>query len=938
MLLAIRLLGDIMLEQRLDEVLQKHNVHLNAALKSDLSSLFLAASQTMMNTLDLTIFDNLLSEENTKTMLTERAGCTLNVSKTISFEEDNSEQALMSIHTPSIGHYDDLGKLGVGGMGEVRKIRDRTLNRTLAMKIIHPNLLSKQNVTSRFIEEAQIGAQLQHPNIVPVHELGKLDDGRLYFTMKEVKGRPFGEAIAEVHAATENKRWRTTASGWSLRRLIDAFHDVCRAVAYAHSKGVLHRDLKPENIMLGEYGEVLVVDWGIAKVLGRRDLASETEEQEVISTNRSEAGINATRVGQVAGTPAYMSPEQARGEIDKLDERTDVYALGAILYEILTGHPAYMGGSGLEVLQKVLSGPPVSIRTTNTFHSDAADFVIDERDFFENVDHIEAPEELIQICERAMRREQLARYSGAAELAQAISDWLDGSKKREQGLKVVAEACELIPSREKLEQEAKILLQTVEQGLKDVPSWETEEVKGEWWKKEEKAKALLQQAQVIDIVQEQLLEAALTHKSDLEEAHLALAERYRFAHEQAETEKDSQKMSRAELRLREHAASLPDGHPKRIAHLEYLDGSGAVSLCTALDGVEVLLEQYVPHHRRLVPKLVANLGMAPIVSHKLAMGSYRIRLRKKGCHEVFYPVHIGRGEHWDGLDPDGIQQPIALPKLGCLDADDCYVPAGWFWAGGDQKGVRVLPRKRIWVDSFVIKKFPVTNREYLAFLNYLVRNDREEEALRWVPRERGGNLGQLGTMIYGRAENGAFILVPDVDGDMWELDWPVIMVDWHCAAAYSAWKAQQSGLSWRLLHELEWEKGARGVDGRFFVWGDGFDPSYGCMRKSQNGRTIPITVDSFPIDESVYGIRGLAGNSCDWTGSAWVEDGTQLIENERVIVAPVREEVSPESYWTNRGGSWYFNAWGLRAANRDNNISVDRDGSLGFRIGRSVQF
>ena len=146
------------------------------------------------------------------------------------------------------------------------------------MKIIHPQMLSHHHLTSRFIEEAQIGAQLQHPNIIPIHEMGRLNDGRLYFTMKEVKGRPFGEAIAEVHAAIENKRWQTTESGWSLRRLIDAFHDVCRAMAYAHSKGVLHRDLKPENIMLGEYGEVLVVDWGIAKVLGRRDLAAEAGE------------------------------------------------------------------------------------------------------------------------------------------------------------------------------------------------------------------------------------------------------------------------------------------------------------------------------------------------------------------------------------------------------------------------------------------------------------------------------------------------------------------------------------------------------------------------------------------------------------------------------------------------------------------------------------
>jgi eukaryotic-like serine/threonine-protein kinase len=115
-----------------------------------------------------------------------------------------------------IGNYEDMGLLGAGGMGEVRKIRDRDLNRTLAMKIIHAGLLKKHNVTARFIEEAQICAQLQHPNIVPVHEIGQLDDGRVFFTMKEIKGRPFGKAIKEVHRAVVNDRWQITDSGFPL--------------------------------------------------------------------------------------------------------------------------------------------------------------------------------------------------------------------------------------------------------------------------------------------------------------------------------------------------------------------------------------------------------------------------------------------------------------------------------------------------------------------------------------------------------------------------------------------------------------------------------------------------------------------------------------------------------------------------------------------------
>ena len=922
-----------MLADRLNDVFLKHNIQPNQLMTSEIISLLSAESKTMMDTMmdtiDKTIFERpvKLQSGNTWSPFDESLQPGERKTETLFLDEITDTEA-------EIGRYDDLGELGVGGMGEVRKIRDRTLNRTLAMKIIHPNLLSKQNVTSRFIEEAQVGAQLQHPNIVPIHELGRLEDGRLYFTMKEVKGRPFGEAIAEVHAAVENKRWQTTKSGWSLRRLIDAFHDVCRAVAYAHSKGVLHRDLKPENIMLGEYGEVLVVDWGIAKVLGRRDLAAEAGELDVVSTDRSEAGANATRVGQVAGTPAYMSPEQARGEIDKLDGRTDIYALGAILYEILTGRAAYEGRSGLEILRKVLSGPPQSIRSTSDSLSSNTTFFFEELDVLESAAEVELPlpEELVEICERAMQREIDARYPTARELADAVSDWLDGAKKREQALKVVDEALELTQRREQLEEEAEKLLEEAKEGLKEIPDWETEAVKGEWWQKEQRAAELRTEAQVLDIAQEHLLKGALTHKSDLEEAHLALADRYRAEHEQAEIDRDVQGVSQAEIRLREHASALPDEHPQRVSHFQYLKGTGAVSLVTDVEGVEVLLEKYVPHHRRLIPKLVGNLGTAPLISHSLEMGSYRLRLRKEGHHEVLYPVHIGRGEHWDGIDPSGVQQPIVLPKLGTLASDDCYVPAGWFWSGGDKEAPQSLGRKRVWVDSFTMKKFPVTNREYLTFLNELVQQGREEEALRWVPRERAGQAGQQGAMIYGRGKQGEFILVPDADGDVWELDWPVCMVDWHCAVAYAEWKSQQSGLSWRLLHELEWEKGARGVDGRFFPWGDGFDPSYACMRRSHKERMLPVVIDSFPVDQSVYGVRGLAGNMNDWTGTAWSESWAGMaLEKGKLLPQNTCSDVG--SSRVGRGGSWNYVGRYLRVSDRYRYDPTLRISYLGFRLG-----
>ena len=242
------------------------------------------------------------------------------------------EQAVQQLDR--IGDYDDLGILGEGGMGSVRLIRDRKLNRRLAMKIIHPKLLSHTSAAARFAEEAQVCAQLQHPNIVPVHDFGTLPDGRLFFTMKEIKGRSLDAVIRSVHASVKDGRFYPTSDGWTFRRLIDVFYKVCQAIGYAHAKGVLHRDLKPENIMLGEFGEVLVVDWGIAKVLGRVDRAAEAGDFDLVTSSR--LGSEATRMGQVAGTPAYMAPEQARGEIDMLNPQSDVYALGAILYEILS--------------------------------------------------------------------------------------------------------------------------------------------------------------------------------------------------------------------------------------------------------------------------------------------------------------------------------------------------------------------------------------------------------------------------------------------------------------------------------------------------------------------------------------------------------------------------------------------------------------------------
>jgi serine/threonine-protein kinase len=232
-----------------------------------------------------------------------------------------------------------------------------------------------------------------------------------------------------------------------------------------------------------------------------------------------------------------------------------------------------------------------------------------------------------------------------------------------------------------------------------------------------------------------------------------------------------------------------------------------------------------------------------------------------------------------------------------------------------------------------MRRFPVTNADYIEFLDDLVATGREEEALLYVPRQPGGRAGELGAMIYGRNPSGRFELVVDADGDCWLPDWPVVLVDWHGAWAYAAWTSARDGLPWRLPGELEWEKAARGVDGRIHPWGDGFDPSWTCMSHSHPGRRLPVPVDSFPIDESPYGVRGMAGNVMEWTQDLYRPSGPPL-EHQRVLSMD-RPELPLDADRTRRGGGWNFMAMTCRGAYRGRNKVLTRFGNLGFRLARS---
>lgn len=294
-----------------------------------------------------------------------------------------------------------------GGLGEVSLAKDTELNREVALKEIKAQYADDENSRSRFLLEAEVTGGLEHPGIVPVYGLGRYADGRPFYAMRFIKGDSLAEAVDSLHHRTPSPSRRNTHLDYhssSFRKLLGRFIDICSAIEYAHSRGVLHRDLKPGNIMLGKYGETLVVDWGLAKIKDQATLDS-TPTEDVIKP-ASASGSAPTELGSVVGTPAYMSPEQAAGRLDQLGVTSDVYSLGATLFYVLTGQPPFKEKNLPSLLEAVQRG----------------DFQT-PREILPAI-----PRPLEAICLKAMSQKMDQRYATAAELADDLEHWLADEK------------------------------------------------------------------------------------------------------------------------------------------------------------------------------------------------------------------------------------------------------------------------------------------------------------------------------------------------------------------------------------------------------------------------------------------------------------------------------------------------------------------------------
>ncbi len=303
------------------------------------------------------------------------------------------------------------GLHSTGGIGHVWLAHDKVLDREIALKELKADQAGSEINRQRFFREARITAQLTHPGTVAVYDY--VEDGeRSYYTMKFVRGRTLTEVIADYHAG----RRESMAQGVTPRliQLLNQFVSICNTIAFAHSRGVIHRDLKTENVVIGDFGEVIVLDWGLARTLNREESAAAAAPDELTSTvmmdERPATSSSQTMQGDKLGTPAYMSPEQARGEVDIIDERTDVYGLAAILYELLVGDPPFLGKSIVAVLESVIHDHP--------------------RPPGDCVDGI--PRELEQICLRGLSKKRADRQQSAREMAEEIQNWIAERAERKR--------------------------------------------------------------------------------------------------------------------------------------------------------------------------------------------------------------------------------------------------------------------------------------------------------------------------------------------------------------------------------------------------------------------------------------------------------------------------------------------------------------------------
>jgi eukaryotic-like serine/threonine-protein kinase len=775
--------------------------------------------------------------------------------------------------------------LGEGGSGKVFSAFDGKLERPVAFKS-----LKDEEHKERFLREARLTAQLEHPSIVPVYDVETPAERTPFYTMRVVKRNSLREVL----------RLPLPREGWPLAKLCAIFVQVCRAVAYAHSRNIVHRDLKPENILLGDYGEVYVADWGIAKQIGEADHFRDGDLKAASSDSISGQLIRQTEAGVILGTVGYIAPEQIRNETEQLDHRADLFALGIILYQILTSRRPFRGKTAKETLHLTLHQEPQRPRERNA----------------------DCPLVLDELCLRLLAKRPGARPASAEEVANEVEAFLEGSKEKERRRQVANQLSEqakgvLLRYYELLKERA-LLLDEAKRSLEEIKPSDPIEKKLPAWQLQDEAEAKdLERAYTFTSAVE-MYSQALTLSPDLPDARAAIASLYLSKVEDAEAVGDEPSRIYYESLALEYDEG---GYCRDVLHAE-----AHLSLITSPPGAQIIACRYTKRDRLLITEAPQVLGRSPLNRVLLEPGSYLLLIRGDNLREARYPLRVRRGEHH--------QEHVKLYTDEHLGPNMCYIPAGDCTIGGDKDAVSSLSRELVSVPNFVISRFAVTLGEYAEFLNDLQKSD-PAQVLRRAPHERNSSFLHVMQRPDGR-------WVPDpklvsAEGRLLcpgerILDLPVTAIDWFDAMAYCRWKSARDGVFYRLPAEVEYEKAARGVDERIFPWGDFFDPLFCKSMDSRVGFPQMEPVGAFPIDESPYGVRDLAGST-----RCWVADIHIKLDLTKAMSEPEDGTNEASRFRMARGGSWLHSTPHSRSASRSRFVLTTRYTHLGFRLVRPLR-
>jgi serine/threonine protein kinase/formylglycine-generating enzyme required for sulfatase activity len=730
------------------------------------------------------------------------------------------------------GRYRKLSLLGKGGLGEVMACDDTVLQRTVAVKAGHiRGEIDSYSTKVILAREARIISCLEHPNIIPIYDAGTDQVRGPFYVMRQVTETSLEMILHQRKIGAGNPH------DYTLNRLLRYFLQVCNAVDYAHHRGVVHCDIKPANILLGDYGEVLLVDWGLAQ-----------------SRNHP--------LGVRGGTLGYMAPEQMDPAIERLDWRTDVFALGAILYEILCGIPAFEEArtSTAATLDnegaRIYSAPPPPSSRAPGF---------------------EIPREVEDICMQAIAVERDQRLETVRELANAIEEWIEGSKQKERkrieadksadtGDELAERYHEFVESRpEKL---------VVFRALRaDVVPYAPLDDKQDLWDAEDIVRVTdaLQVRTFHSAVSayERALDAVPNHTR----ARRGLARLYFAELQRARYRGDSLDQIAYEQLLRE----VDDG-----TFVRELQREGAIELTIGGHAGRVTLAKLVERQRRLVEGTREDIVERPSARRELPAGRYIVTSTiGEGPGTVSWPVNI---------EPGSVLAINVDPPAVCNIGDnEVLIPGGPARLGGDPLACENDEPIIVDVATFVLQRFPVTFRQWNVFIEDLRRRD-SNLAAEHAPKTR---------------------VEPE------HLDVPVFGVSAESAEAYARWLSEKEGRAWRLPTENEWEKAARGTDGRIYPWGDHFDATFCKMRDSRPGAPLAERIGAFEHDVSPYGVRDLAGGIADWC----------ILDPRRTAPREPREVVS-------RGGAWCDWAIDCRLASRRRYLATEYAARVGVRLAR----